>query len=195
MVARMRRIHPTDSPRRPPALRSPTSAALAYQRYMSVYDATTDALGEVAVTMRSHARMNPNAVMRKPMTLANHRASRAVVTPLRLFDCCIVSDGAVVVLVTTAERARDLKKPPVFISGMQGIRAGRDEFIFGPPGLGMNQQQPGRVTPRADDDEAYRMAGIERADIDGLYTYDAFTRWCCSCWSDSDSARPAARFR
>ena len=150
-------------------------AALAYRRYMSLYGATTDALGEVAVTLRSHARRNPNAVMRKPMTRADHRASREVVAPLRLFDCCIVSDGAVVVLITSAERARDLRQPPVLISGMQGIRAGRDEFIFAPPGLGINQQRPGRVTPRPEDGDAYRMAGIERSDIDGLYTYDAFT--------------------
>lgn len=150
-------------------------AALAYRRYMSLYGATTDALGEVAVTLRSHARRNPNAVMRKPMTLDDHRASREVIAPLRLFDCCIVSDGAVVVLVTSAERARDLRKPPVLVSGMQGIRAGRDEFIFAPPGLGINQQRPGRITPRAEDGDAWRMAGIERADIDGLYTYDAFT--------------------
>ena len=150
-------------------------AALAWRRYMSLYGATTDALGEVAVTLRSHARRNPNAVMRKPMTLDDHRASREVVAPLRLFDCCIVSDGAVVVLVTSAERARDLRKPPVFVSGMQGIRAGRDEFIFAPPGLGINQQRPGRVTPRPEDGDAWRMAGIERTDIDGLYTYDAFT--------------------
>ena len=150
-------------------------AALAYRRYMSLYGATTDALGEVAVTLRSHALRNPNAVMDKPMTLDDHRASREVVAPLRLFDCCIVSDGAVVVLVTPADRARDLRKPPVFISGMQGIRAGRDEFIFAPPGLGINQQRPGRVTPRPEDGNAWRMAGIERDDIDGLYTYDAFT--------------------
>ena len=150
-------------------------AALAYRRYMSLYGATTDALGEVAVTLRSHARRNPNAVMRKPMTRADHRASREVVAPLRLFDCCIVSDGAVVVLITSTERARDLRQPPVLISGMQGIRAGRDEFIFAPPGLGINQQRPGRVTPRPEDGDAYRMAGIERSDIDGLYTYDAFT--------------------
>ena len=150
-------------------------AALAWRRYMSLYGATTDALGEVAVTLRSHARRNPNAVMRKPMTLDDHRASREVVAPLRLFDCCIVSDGAVVVLVTSAERARDLRKPPVLVSGMQGIRAGRDEFIFAPPGLGINQQRPGRVTPRPEDGDAWRMAGIEQSDVDGLYTYDAFT--------------------
>jgi acetyl-CoA acetyltransferase len=150
-------------------------AALAYRRYMHLYDADTEALGEVAVTLRGHARKNPGAVMRAPMTLADHQASRDIVAPLRLYDCCIVSDGAVVLLVTSAERARDLAKPPVLVSGMQGIRSGRDEFIFAPPGLGINQQRPGRVTPRPGDDQSLRMAGIGRGDIDGLYTYDAFT--------------------
>ncbi|MEM7407659.1 MAG: hypothetical protein AAF458_20370 [Pseudomonadota bacterium] len=160
----------------PYGMTSPAAgAAMAYQRYMSLYDADTRGLGEVAVTMRNHARKNPNAVMQKPMTLADHQNARPIVTPLGLFDCCIVSDGAVVVLITSAERARDLRKPPVYVSGMQGIRAGRDEFIFAPPGLGINQQQPGAVAPRPSDLDAYRMAGIERRDINGLYTYDAFT--------------------
>ena len=150
-------------------------AALAYQRYMHLYGANTQALAEVAVTLRGHARMNPAAVMHSPMTEADHQSSRQVVSPLRLFDCCIVSDGAVVLLVTSVERARDLAKSPVSVAGMQGLRSARDEFIFAPPGLGINQQQPGQVTPRADDDEALRMAGIDRNDVDGLYTYDAFT--------------------
>ena len=153
----------------------PRGAALAYRRYMSLYGATTDALGEVAVTLRSHALRNPNAVMRKPMTRDDHRASREVVAPLRLFDCCIVSDGAVVVLVTSAERARDLRKPPVFLSGMQGIRAGRDEFIFAPPGLGINQQRPGRVTHAPKTATPCAWPASNGGDVDGLYTYDAFT--------------------
>ncbi len=150
-------------------------AALSYQRYMHLYGADTDALGEVAVALRGHACLNPAAAMRKPISLEDHRRSREIVSPLRLFDCCIVSDGAVVLLITSAERARDLAQPPVLVGGMQGIRCGRDEFIFAPPGLGINQQQPGRVEPTGYDDQALRMAGIERSDVQGLYTYDAFT--------------------
>jgi len=150
-------------------------AAMAYQRYMSTYGADTSALGEVAVTIRNHARMNPAAVMQRPMTIEDHQSARPIVKPLSLLDCCIVSDGAVVILITSAERALDLRKPPVYVAGMQGIRSSRDEFIFAPPGLGINQQQPGKVTPRARDRDAYQMAGIERDAIDGLYTYDAFT--------------------
>ena len=160
----------------PYGLTAPASgAAMAYQRYMSLYDADTSALGEVAVTMRRHARMNPNAIMQSPMTLDDHQCARQIISPLGLLDCCIVSDGAVVILITSAERAQDLRQPPVYVAGMQGLRSSRDEFIFAPPGLGINQQQPGRVTPRSVDLDAYRMAGIERSAIDGLYTYDAFT--------------------
>ena len=151
-------------------------AALAYRRYMSLYGATTDALGEVAVTLRSHARRNPNAVMRKPMTLDDHHSSREVVAPLpplRLLHRERRGGGGPRHLRRNG--ARDLRKPPVLVSGMQGIRAGRDEFIFAPPGLGINQQRPGRVTPRPEDGDAWRMAGIERGDVAGLYTYDAFT--------------------
>jgi acetyl-CoA acetyltransferase len=150
-------------------------AALAMQRYMALYGATQEQLAAVAMTLRRHALLNPNAIQKRPLTLEAYLAARLVVEPLRLYDCCMVTDGAAVVLVTSAERARDLRQPPVYLSGMQGLRAGRDEFIFAPPGLGINQQAPGRVTPKPRDQDVYRMAGIGRADIAGLYTYDAFT--------------------
>jgi len=98
-----------------------------------------------------------------------------IVDPLRLFDCCLITDGAAVVLVTSAERARDLKQPPVRIAAMQGLRSGRDEFIFAPPNLGINQQAAGASTPREIDLEVFRKAGVEHDDIDALYTYDAFS--------------------
>ena len=157
-------------------LTAPASgAALAMQRYMALYGATSAELAAVPITLRRHASLNPGAIMQEPLSLEAHQTSRMVVEPLRLFDCCLVSDGAAVVLVTSAERARDLKAPPVYLSSMQGIRAGRDEFIFAPPGLGINQQAAGRVTPKARDLEVYAGAGIERADVQGLYTYDAFS--------------------
>jgi acetyl-CoA acetyltransferase len=113
--------------------------------------------------------------MKKPLTLAEHQASRMVVDPLRLYDCCLITDGAAVVLVTSAERARDLKQAPVYVAGMQGLRSGRDEFIFAPRGLGINQQPTRREQPPERDLAVYRMAGIERKDVAGLYTYDAFS--------------------
>ena len=154
-------------------------AALAMQRYMALYGATGAQLAAVPVALRAHARLNPDAVMQDPMSVADHQASRMVVDPLRLYDCCIVSDGAAVVLVTSAARARDLKQRPVLIAGMQGMRAGREEFIFAPPGLGINQQGtagPGRPDrPATRDHAVYRAADIPREAIRGLYTYDAFS--------------------
>src|SRR5207244_2733121 len=79
---------------------------------------------------RRHASRNPAAIMREPLTLQAHQASRMVVDPLRLYDCCLISDGAAVVLLARGARARDLKPKPVRIAGMQGTRAGREEFIF-----------------------------------------------------------------
>jgi acetyl-CoA acetyltransferase len=150
-------------------------AALGMQRYMALYGATSEELAAVPIALRKHALKNPHAVMTEPLTLAVHQSARMVVDPLRLYDCCLITDGAAVALVTSAERARDLKQPPVYISGMQGLRSGRDEFIFAPRGLGINQQQTARWRPEERDLLAYRMAGIDRKDVAGLYTYDAFS--------------------
>lgn len=150
-------------------------AALGMQRYMARYGATSAQLAAVPMAFRKHAQKSPYAVMQKPMTQADHQASRMVVDPLRLFDCCLITDGAAVAIVTSAERARDLRQRPVYISGMQGLRSGRDEFIFAPRGLGINQQRNVHAGPDERDLLAYRMAGISRADLAGLYTYDAFS--------------------
>jgi acetyl-CoA acetyltransferase len=150
-------------------------AALAMQRYMTLYGTTSAELAAVPIALRKHALLSPLAVMKKPLTLADHQASRMIVDPLRLFDCCLVTDGAAVALVTSAERARDLRQPPIYIAGMQGLRAGRREFIFAPPGLGINQQPTAREAPRAKDLAVYRDAGVDRTDVAGFYPYDAFS--------------------
>ena len=160
----------------PYGLTSPAGgAALGMQRYMALYGATSAQLAAVPIAFRKHALKSPYAVMKKPLTLHEHQASRMVVDPLRLFDCCLITDGAAVALVTSAERARDLKQRPVYIAGMQGLRSGRDEFIFATRGLGINQQPARRSPPDERDLAAYRMAGIDRKDVAGLYTYDAFS--------------------
>jgi len=152
-------------------------AALAYQRYMSLYGATTEELAAVPIAFRKHAQLNPAAYTNGmgELTVDDHHSQRMIVDPLRLFDCSLISDGAVVILVTSAERARDLKEKPIYISGMQGLRSGREEFIFSPRGMGLNQQSNERVAADERDLAVYAMAGIEREDIDGLYTYDAFS--------------------
>lgn len=150
-------------------------AALSMQRYLALHGGSSEKLAAVPIQIREHALRNPDALMKEPLTLAAHQASRRVVDPLRLFDCCLMTDGAVVVLVTSAERARDLKQKPVRIAGMQGIRAGREEFIFAPPGLGIAQQTVSATRSRPVDREIYARSGISREVVDALYTYDAFS--------------------
>src|SRR5438270_10788943 len=91
--------------------------ALAADRYMSTFGVTHDELGSVAVGQRQWAELNPVAAVRTPLTLDDYHASRWVVEPLHLLDCCLVSNGAVAVIVTSSERARDLRQPPVYLRG------------------------------------------------------------------------------
>jgi acetyl-CoA acetyltransferase len=150
-------------------------AAIAMQRYMHIYGATSSQLAAVPIAVRNHALKNPRAIMKEPLTLEAHQSARMVVDPLRLFDCCLISDGAAVVLVARSDRARDLRQKPVRIIGMQGLRSGRDEFIFAPRGLGINQQSGRHAAARAIDLEVFAQAGVTRDDVHGFYTYDAFS--------------------
>ena len=149
-------------------------AAIAMQRYMHLYGATSAQLAAVPISIRQHALNNPRAIMQQPLTLEAHQTARMVVDPLRLFDCCLISDGAAIVLVTRADRARDLKQKPVRIAAMQGMRSGREEFIFAPRGLGINQQSGKRSFACERDLEIFAQ-GIAREDVQGFYTYDAFS--------------------
>ncbi len=142
------------------------NSALTAQRHMSLYGTTTEQLGWVAVTCRKHASKNPAAVMREPITIDDHRESRPIVDPLRLLDCCLISDGAVAVIVTSAERARDCRKAPVLLHGMgQGHT------------LQTFERRDWWYLPHQRDcvSMAYRMAGVSPADIDVAQLYDNFT--------------------
>ena len=150
-------------------------SALAMQRYMALFGVGPEKLAAVPISIRKHALLNPDAIMKKELTLDDYMASRMIVDPLRLFDCCLVTDGAVVTLVTTMERARDLRQKPVRIAGMQGIRSGKEEFQHAPPGLGIAQQTTTGIHSRPSDVEVYGSAGVERSDVKALYTYDAFS--------------------
>ncbi|RIL07540.1 MAG: lipid-transfer protein [Proteobacteria bacterium] len=101
----------------PFGLMTPASwVAMQAQRYLHDYGATTEDFGRVSVACRKHAATNPAAWYHgKPITLDEHQASRWIVRPLRLLDCCQESDGAVAVVVTSTERARDLRRRPVVI--------------------------------------------------------------------------------
>lgn len=150
-----------------------SGAAMAWQRYKHRYGVGDEAIAHVAVNSRAHACLNPEAMMRKPMTLEDYYASRLVIEPLRLFDFAVVNDGAVCIIVSSAEQARDCRKPPVYIAGMQGLHAGRDEFVFAPPGLGMWQQPDEPTIQRSR--QAQAMAGITHDDVDLFLCLDSFS--------------------
>jgi acetyl-CoA acetyltransferase len=142
------------------------NSALGMRRHMALYGTRSDQLGWIAVTCRRHAAMNPNAVMREPITLEDHQKSRLIVDPLHMLDCCLISDGAVCILVTSPERARDCRKKPVAILGMgqghtmENLRT-RDWWYL-----------PHQAQCIA---AAYKMAGVGAADIDVAQLYDNFT--------------------
>jgi len=150
-------------------------AALSMQRYFSTFGGTSRDLGEVSVALRGHAGLNPMASQRNPITIEDYLNSPLVAEPLRRLDYCQVSDGAACVIVTSASRAKDLRKRPVLVSGVQGLSLGREEFVFSLPGLGVQQQSTYLHKPRDRDLLAMRMAGVTQRDIDGFYTYDAFS--------------------
>lgn len=147
-------------------------AAMSFQKYCSRYSQDPDQIGAVSVAFRGHAQLNPNAQMTKAMDRQAYLAQPFVIEPLRRPDFALLSDGGGCLLLTTLERARDLKMPAVVIGGMQGLRAGKDEFIFAPPGLGVFTQGSHR---RVEDNPVYAMAGLAGpGDVDSLQLYDAF---------------------
>ena len=142
------------------------NSAITASRHMALYGTTSRQLGEIAVACRYHASLNPHAVMRTPITIEDHQASRWIVEPLHLLDCCLISDGGVCVIVTTPDRARDLKQPLVLLSGMGQAYTTRnmdnEDWWYVPhQKLAIN--------------DAYAMAGVGPGDIDVAQLYDNFT--------------------
>jgi acetyl-CoA acetyltransferase len=119
----------------------------------------------VAVTWRRHAMQNPHAQMRKPITIEDHQASRFVAEPMRLFDCCLFTDGGGAFVVTSAERARDLAQRPALVSGVGQIHAAEVIQPF----------DTGHGSGREAGEQAYAMAGVGPRDIRVCQIYDAFT--------------------
>lgn len=149
-------------------------AALAMRRYLEKYGGTEDMLGAVAVSQRQWAQLNPDAYFcGTPLTLEQYLAEPYVVEPLRTFDHCLPANAAFCMIVTTAERARDCRFPPAYISGIQGSRSGRENFVFARSGLGVGQQteRPWQA-PRM---PVYEMAGVMPRDVQILGALDAFS--------------------
>lgn len=150
-------------------------AAMALDLYCRRYGADRELLAEIPMTFRKHAQRTPDAVARGTMTLDDYRQSRAIIDPIRLFDCSLVGDGAVCVIVSGRSHAVSVPSP-VWITGVQGVRAGRDTFIFAPQGLGMSQQSLHRTTRQAAGAQSvYAMAGVMPGGIDVLGVYDSFS--------------------
>jgi acetyl-CoA acetyltransferase len=148
-------------------------AAMAFDLYCRRYRQDREKLAAIPLTFRHHARLTDDALMRKPMTEADYFAAREIVSPLRLFDCSPVGDGAVCIIIgkPSAQTRRS-----VAITGAQGIRAGRDSFIFAPVGLGMAQQSAQRRTRAAAlAQPVWRMAGARPDDLDLVGMYDSFS--------------------
>ncbi|MEF3114462.1 lipid-transfer protein [Streptomyces chrestomyceticus] len=157
----------------PAGLLTPASwVAMAAQRYLYAYGLTPEAFGQVAVVGRRHAARNPAAYFHgRPITLADHAASRWIVEPLRLLDCCQETDGGQALVVTSLERARDLRRPPAVIrAAAQG--AGRaQEQMTSYYRDGLTGLPESAVVAR----QLWRTSGLRPADIDVGILYDHFT--------------------
>lgn len=138
--------------------------ALVAQRHMHQYGTTQEQLGRIAVQQRAFAQGNPAAQFcGRPLTIEDYHASRWVAEPFHLLDCCLVSNGGVAVIVTSAERARDLRRPPVYLRGMAQGHPGGDPIET----LSSGAVMAGKA--------ALRSAGLELADIHFCELYDCYT--------------------
>jgi acetyl-CoA acetyltransferase len=147
----------------------PVYFATIARRHMLEFGTLPEQLGAVAVSARRHANRHPGAVMRdKPLSLADYLARPMLVDPLRVEDCCLISDGGGAYLMTTPERARDLRRPPVVVAG---VGEGRSAT-----GLYWSQQPAFTSTPQVfSAPAAFAAAGITPDDVDVLALYDPFT--------------------
>jgi len=145
---------------------------MAAQRYLHEYGATSEDLGRVSVACREFAATNPAAYFHgQPITLEDHQASRWIVEPLRLLDCCQESDGGVAVVVTSAERARDLAQRPVVIeAASQGSARDQEE---------MTSYYRDHIASLPESEVVARRlweeSGLQPSDVQTAVIYDPFT--------------------
>jgi len=146
--------------------------AMSARRYMHQYGATSEDFGLISVSDRAYAAANPAAwFYQRPITIEDHQNSRVISDPLRLLDCCQESDGAVALVITSVERARDLRQPVVEILGAaQGL---------GPRWSGMALTERADMAAAADTavvaGQLWSQSGLSQADIDVANIYDHFT--------------------
>jgi len=163
-MASPREYNPYETPYRPFL---PASAyAMAASRHMHQYGTTREQLAEVAVAARQWALMNPKAWEKEPLTVEEVLNARMVSYPFTVRDCCLVVDGGGAIILTSAARAKSMKKKPAYVLGV-GESLGH---------LTISNMADFTVTSAAQSGaQAYKMAGVKPADIDMLSLYDAFT--------------------
>jgi acetyl-CoA acetyltransferase len=140
--------------------------AMAARRHMHEFGTTPEQLAEIAVGVREFASHNPIARYREPITVDDVLSSRMVADPLHKLDCCVITDGGGAFVMTTEERARDLRQPPVYVLGAAGTQTHWN--IIQMPDF----TEVGASTAGA---EALGRAGVTVDDIDVLQLYDSFT--------------------
>ncbi|MFT4562472.1 MAG: acetyl-CoA acetyltransferase [Gammaproteobacteria bacterium] len=138
------------------------------RRHMELYGSTSLQFAEVALACRGHAQLNERAMMRKPMSLADHQNSRMIAEPFRLFDCSLEGAGAAAVVISSAERAKDLRRAPIYIGG---IAEGHPDS----PSAITQRQDLTRLGIANAAPIAFEMAGVTHNDIDVAEIYDCFT--------------------
>src|ERR1700693_5380526 len=162
--ASVREINPDETPYR--AFLSSTGYALAASRHMHQFGTTREQMAEVAVAARRWALLNPAAWEKKPLTIPEVIGARMVSYPFTVRDICLVTDGGGAIVLTAPERARSLKKPPVYVLG-QGQAITHANISSMPDLTVTGAAESGR--------RAYAMAGLAAKDIDVVELYDAFT--------------------
>lgn len=146
---------------------APAMHAFGAQRHMDLYGTTKDQLGSIAVAFREHANRNPLAQMHaKKLTLEDYRAGRPIVDPFNLYDCSLRTDAGGAIIVTSMERAKDLRKAPVKISGF-----GTHNNVSG----WFHEDNMVNTAAIQSSKKAYSMAGLGPKDVDAFEVYDCFT--------------------
>ncbi len=140
--------------------------AFGATRHMHLYGTTRDDFGAIATAFREHALRNPDAQMKKPLSMEDYHAGRMIVAPFGMYDCSLRSDAAGAVIVTRSDRAKDMRRPPVLIKGFGTFNNTRGWF---------NDDNMVVTAAKQSGEAAYRMAGLGPSDVDTAQIYDCFT--------------------
>lgn len=170
----------------PYGLMSPAqSFAMRVQRFMFEHGVKQEALRAVALASYYHAQRNPRAVMfGRPLSEEDYDNSRWIVEPFHLFDCCQENDGAAAVIITSAERARDMKHPPAYILGAaQGSDYRQAASVHNAPDYATSNFKT--LTPRL-----YAMAGLGPKEVDVVQSYENFTGGVMMSLVEHDFCKP-----